>query len=94
MLLPSEGFAATLRNSLDRGDIRPNLTAELTRYISAVPPSKSAAATAAFEELDSYGTSIWNATLNIKTQSSTSDNQNVLGLGMEHQPWLLHYTSW
>lgn len=81
-----KGFATTLRNSLDREDIKPSLTAELIRYISAVPISKSTAATAAFEELDSCGTALWNAALKMKSQSSTPDNRNFLALGMEQLP--------
>lgn len=39
--------------------------------------------TAAFEELDSCGTALWNAALKMRSPSSITDNQNSLGLGTE-----------
>jgi len=77
-----QGFAAALQHALKLDEIPPGLEAELKGYIGELSVGKSATAATAFEELDNYGTALWNSTLRMKCQDATPDGRNNLSLGI------------
>ncbi|KAI9880695.1 MAG: hypothetical protein M1830_001328 [Pleopsidium flavum] len=66
----------------------PTLAAKLKRYIGELPIRKCATAAATFEELDKYGTALWNSALRMQRQDATSDYRNTLGLGIATAQYL------